>query len=183
MKPCVAIDFQGIADWAARGSSARVLTTIVFADVVDSTVLIDRIGDAAWRRLQAQFFESVRTVLTAHAGQLVDTAGDGLLARFESPVAAVRAATAIALAGDRIGLPIRAGIHTGEVEMTPDNLSGMAVHVAARVVARAGAGEVLVTATTRDLTADAGLEFDDRGPAELKGVPGARMLYALRASQ
>ena len=180
-EPCVSIDFQGIADWAARGSSARVLTTILFADVVESTSLIDRIGDAAWRRLQTQFFESVQTILTSQAGQLVDTAGDGLLARFESPVAAVRAAAAIALAGDRIGLPIRAGIHTGEVELTSDSLSGMAVHVAARVVAQAGAGEVLVTSTTRDLSADAGLEFEDRGPTELKGVPGSRTLYALRS--
>jgi class 3 adenylate cyclase len=98
-------------------------------------------------------------------------------------VAAVRSAAAIALAADRIGLPIRAGIHTGEVELTHDTLSGMAVHVAARVVGKAGAGEVLVTATTRDLTADAGLEFEDRGLAELKGVPGPRMLYALRPSR
>ena len=182
-EPCVTIDFQGIADWAARGSTPRVLTTIVFADVVDSTSLIDRIGDAAWRRLQAQFFESVQTVLTAHAGQLVDTAGDGLLARFESPVAAVRAAAAIALAADRIGLPIRAGIHTGEVELTHDKLSGMAVHVAARVMGHANPGEILVTSTTHALTADSGPDYDERGPVELKGVPGSRTLYALRPSQ
>jgi len=179
-EPCVAIDFQGIADWAARGSSVRILTTILFADVVDSTSLIDRLGDAAWRRLQAQLFESVQTVLAGHAGQLVDTAGDGLLARFESPAAAVHSAAAIALAGERIGLPIRFGIHTGEVELAHDTMSGMAVHLAARVMAQAGAGEVLVSSPTRDLTADAGLEFDDRGTFELKGVPGSRTLYALR---
>jgi class 3 adenylate cyclase len=179
-EPCVMIDFQGIEDWAARGAARRVLTTVLFADVVDSTTTIDRIGDAAWRRLQAQLFESIQSVLSTQDGLLVNTAGDGILARFESPVAAVRAASRITRAGERIGLQIRGAVHTGEVEEADGNLTGMAVHVAARVLARADAGEVLVTSTTRDLTLDAGVEYEERGVAELKGVPGARQLYALR---
>jgi len=181
-EPCVTIDFQGIADWATRGSSARILTSVLFADVVDSTALINEIGDAAWRRLQAQFFENVQTVLSTQNGSLVDTAGDGILARFDSPVAAVHAATALLLAAERIDLQLRAAVHTGEVEQTANGLSGMAVHVGARVLAQAGPREVLVTSSTRDLTLDAGIDYEDRGAVELKGVPGARTLYALRAT-
>jgi class 3 adenylate cyclase len=179
-EPCVAIDFQGIAGWAARGAAARILTTVVFADIVDSTALIDRIGDAAWHRLQSQYFENVHSTLATHGGVLVDTAGDGVLARFDSPAAAVRAAAGIGLAADRIGLQVRAGVHTGEVEQSSDQITGMAVHIGARVLAAAEPGEVLVTATTRDLTLDAGLAYDERGPVELKGVPGPRQLYRLR---
>jgi class 3 adenylate cyclase len=179
-EPCIMIDFQGIEDWAAQGAARRVLTTVLFADVVDSTATIDRIGDAAWRHLQAQLFENIRSVLSTQDGLLVNTAGDGILARFESPVAAVRAAARIARAGERIGLAIRGAVHTGEVEETGTNLTGMAVHVAARLLALADPGQVLVTSTTRDLTLDAGLVYEERGEAELKGVPGARRLYALR---
>ena len=179
-EPCVCIDFQGIAEWAARGAAERVLTTVLFADVVDSTALIDRIGDAAWRRLQSQFFENVHSVLATHGGSLVDTAGDGILARFQSPAAAVRAASALIAAALRLDLGLRAGVNTGEVEQAHGNLTGMAVHVGARIMARAGPGEVLVTSTTRDLTLDAGLDYEDRGAVELKGVPGPRSLYALR---
>ena len=114
-EPCVCIDFQGIAEWAARGAAERVLTTVLFADVVDSTALIDRIGDAAWRRLQSQFFENVHSVLATHGGSLVDTAGDGILARFQSPAAAVRAASALIAAALRLDLGLRAGVNTGEV--------------------------------------------------------------------
>lgn len=180
-EPCVSIDFQGIAGWAARGTEARVLTTIVFADVVDSTGVIDRVGDAAWRQLQAQLFENVQSVLSTQGGILVHTAGDGVLARFDSPAAAVRAAAALALAADRIGLQLRSGIHTGEVEQAGGSLTGMAVHLAARVMDEADGGEVLVTASTRDLTLDAGLVYEDRGPFELKGVPRPRTLFALRS--
>lgn len=181
-EPSVTIDFQGIADWATRASSARVLTTVLFTDVVDSTALIERIGDAAWRRVQSQYFEDMGSLLSAHGGALVDTAGDGGLARFDSPVAAVRAATAMALAAERIGLEVRTGVHTGEVEQTADGLTGMAVHIGARVVAQAGPGEVLVTSTTRDLTVDAGIDYEERGPYQLKGVSGARLLYVVARS-
>jgi class 3 adenylate cyclase len=182
-QPCVTIDFQGIADWAARGTSGRVLTTVLFTDLVDSTALIDRIGDVAWRRVQAQFYEDLGAVLSAHAGELVDTAGDGAMAHFGSPGSAVRAAIAMSMAADRLGLTNRTGIHTGEVEVSDNGqrLSGMTVHVAARVLGQAKPGEVLVTSSTRDLTADAGYQFEDRGAVELKGVPGARTLFAVLA--
>ncbi len=175
----VTLDFQGIADWALRSTTARVLTTVAFVDIVGSTALIERIGDGAWRRLLDQYREGTAIVLTAHAGILVDTAGDGILARFDSPTAAVRAAIGIGEIGERLGIQTRAGIHTGEVELSDDGLSGLAVHVGARVVAEAGQGEIVVTATTHALTHDAGFAYEPRGPVELRGVSGPRELYAL----
>jgi class 3 adenylate cyclase len=180
-EPCVTIDFQGIADWAARGTPHRLLTTVLFVDIVDSTGVMARIGDAAWRGLKAQYDERVSVSLAEHGGTLLDTSGDGAFARFDSPGGAVRAARAIVTAGDRIGLPTRAGVHTGEVELKESGVTGMAVHVGARVMAQAGAGEVLVSATTRDLTLDAGMDYDERGAFELKGVTGPRILFAVRS--
>jgi class 3 adenylate cyclase len=180
-EPCVTIDFQGIADWAVRGPSLRTLTTVLFTDIVASTETIARIGDTAWRKLKAQYDEQVSIALANHGGALVDTSGDGALARFGSPAAAVRGAQAIVASGDRIGLPTRAGVHTGEVELKENAVTGMTVHVGARVMAQAAAGEVLVTSTTRDLTIDSGFEFVEKGTYELKGVTGARTLYTLRS--
>jgi class 3 adenylate cyclase len=178
-EPCVTIDFQGIADWALRGPSLRTLTTVLFTDIVDSTGAIARVGDVAWRTLKAQYDEKVSTALTSHDGVLVDTSGDGTFARFGSAAAAVRAAQAIVAGADRIGLPTRAGVHTGEVELKENSVTGMAVHVGARVMAQAGPGELLVSSTTRDLTLDSGFEFGEKGTFELKGVPGARTLYTV----
>jgi class 3 adenylate cyclase len=180
-EPCVTIDFQGIADWAVRGPSLRTLTTVLFTDIVGSTETIARIGDTAWRKLKAQYDERVSTALTNYGGALVDTSGDGALARFQSPVAAVRAAQAIVAGGDRIGLPTRAGLHTGEVELKENAVTGMTVHVGARVMAQAAGGEVLATSTTRDLTLDSGFDFVEKGTYELKGVTGPRTLYSLRS--
>lgn len=180
-EPCVTIDFQGIADWAARGSSPRTLTTVLFTDIVGSTETIARIGDIAWRKLKAQYDERVSTALMDHGGALVDTSGDGAFARFGSPAAALRAARAIVAGGDRIGLPTRAGVHTGEVELKESAVTGMTVHVGARVMAQAGAGEVLATSTTRDLTLDGGFDLVEKGTYELKGVTGPRTLYSLRS--
>jgi class 3 adenylate cyclase len=180
-EPCVTIDFQGIADWAVRGTSLRTLTTVLFTDIVGSTETIARIGDTAWRKLKAQYDERVSTALTNYGGALVDTSGDGALARFQSPVAAVRAAQAIVAGGDRIGLPTRAGLHTGEVELKENAVTGMTVHVGARVMAQAAGGEVLATSTTRDLTLDSGFDFVEKGTYELQGVTGPRTLYSLRS--
>jgi class 3 adenylate cyclase len=177
---CRMIDFLGVSDWATRGSAGRVLTTVVFTDLVESTALIDRIGDVAWRRLQTQFFEDLRAVLSAHNGELVNTAGDGAMARFDSPGSAVRAAAALSLAAERLGLQSRTGIHTGEVEVAEKNSAGMTVHIAARLLGEARPGEILVTSATRDLTTDAGFAFEERGPVELKGVPGPRVLFAVQ---
>jgi class 3 adenylate cyclase len=179
-EPCVTIDFEGIADWAVRGPSLRTLTTVLFTDIVDSTATIARLGDAAWRQLKAQYDEKLSAALMSHGGVLVDTSGDGALARFASAAAAVRAAQGIVIGADRIGLPTRAGVHTGEVELKENAVTGMAVHVGARVMAQAGAGEVLVTSTTRDLTLDSGFQFEEKGTYELKGVTGARTLYSVR---
>lgn len=180
-EPCVALDFQGIADWALRATAARILTTVLFADIVGSTPLVQRIGDTAWRRLLAQYREDVGVVLSEIGGTLVDTAGDGILARFDSPLAAVRAAIGIGEVAERLGIQTRAGVHTGEVELSAEALSGLAVHIGARVLAEAGPGEVIVTSTTRDLTADAGFIYDSRGSVELRGVSGPRQLYAVRS--
>lgn len=180
-EPCVTIDFQGIADWAARGPSLRTLTTVLFTDIVGSTETIARVGDTAWRKLKAQYDERVSTALMDHGGALVDTSGDGAFARFGSPAAALRAARAIVAGGDRIGLPTRAGVHTGEVELKENAVTGMTVHVGARVMAQAGAGEVLATSTTRDLTLDGGFDLVEKGTYELKGVTGPRTLYSLRS--
>jgi class 3 adenylate cyclase len=178
-EPCITIDFQGIADWALRGPSLRTLVTVLFADIVDSTGTIARIGDAGWRGLKSQYDEKVSTVLSEYGGLLVDTAGDGLFARFGSAAATLRAAKAIVAAAERVGLPTRVGVHTGEVELKGSDVSGMAVHIGARVMALAGPGEVLVTSTTRDLTIDSGFSFEEKGVHELKGVSGGRTLYAL----
>jgi len=178
-EPCVTIDFQGIADWAVRGPSLRTLTTVLFTDIVDSTGTISRIGDVAWRTLKSQYDEKVSAALASHEGTLVDTSGDGSLARFGSAAAAVKAARAIVVVAERVGLPTRAGIHTGEVELKENEISGMTVHIGARVMALAGPGEVLVTSTTRDLTIDSGYSFEEKGTYELKGVSGARTVYAV----
>ena len=180
-EPCVALDFQGIADWALRSTATRVLTTVLFADIVESTPMVERIGDAAWRRLLAQYREDVAVVLSGIGGTVVDTAGDGILARFESPVAAVRAAVGMGEVAQRLGIQARGAVHTGEVEVSGDALSGLAVHIGARVLAQAGPGEIMVTATTRDLTVDSGFDFVSRGAVELRGVSGARELYSLRS--
>ena len=180
-EPSVTLDVQGIADWALRSSAARVLTTVVFTDIVGSTPLVERIGDAAWRRLLEQYREDVNVVLSAFDGTLVDTAGDGILARFDSPLAAVRAAIGITEVADRLGVETRAAVHTGEVELSAAGLTGLALHVGARVLAEAGPGEIVVTATTRDLTADSGLAYESRGSVELRGLTGARNLFVLRS--
>lgn len=180
-EPSVTLDVQGIADWALRSTAARVLTTVVFTDIVGSTPLVERIGDAAWRRLLEQYREDVNVVLSAFDGTLVDTAGDGILARFDSPLAAVRAAVGITEVADRLGVETRAAVHTGEVELSAAALTGLALHVGARVLAEAGPGEIVVTATTRDLTADSGLAYESRGSVELRGLTGARNLFVLRS--
>jgi class 3 adenylate cyclase len=178
-EPCVTIDFQGIADWAVRGPSIRTLTTVLFTDIVDSTGTIARIGDVAWRTLKTQYDEKVSAALVAYDGALVDTSGDGALARFGSAAAAIRAAKAIVANAERVGLPTRAGIHTGEVELKENAVTGMTVHIGARVMALAGAGQILVTSTTRDLTIDSGFTFEEKGTYDLKGVSGSRTVYAV----
>ena len=158
----------------------RVLATILFTDIVGSTDLATRLGDRRWRELLQDHHEAVRTELSRYRGREVDTTGDGFLAVFDGPARAIRAARAIVESVRRLGLEVRAGIHTGEVELLPNgNLSGISVHVGARVGAAAGAGEVLVSSSVRDLVAGSGFEFVDRGMHALKGVAEERRLYAV----
>jgi len=162
-------------------SSDRVLATVLFTDLVGSTERAEALGDEAWGALIRAHDEAVRAELARFTGEEVDTAGDGFLALFDGPARAIRCALGIRDALLPLELEVRAGVHTGEVERRGgDKPRGIAVHVGARVMSLAGAGEVLVSSTTRDLVAGSGLEFDERGEHELKGVEGPRRLYAAR---
>ena len=157
----------------------RVLATILFVDVVGSTERAAAIGDRRWRDLLEGYYALVRRELNRHRGREIDTAGDGMFAIFDGPARAVRCANAITDGVRSLGIEVRAGLHTGEVELVGDNAGGIAVHIGARVAARAGAGEVMVSSTVRDLVAGSGLQFEDRGTHELKGVPGEWRLFAV----
>jgi class 3 adenylate cyclase len=161
--------------------SYRMLTTMLSTDLVGSTEQVQRIGDEAWAALLERHHAAVRRQLRRFSGEELDTAGDGFLAAFDGPARAIRCALAIRESLRSLGLDVRAGVHTGEVERRPgDNPRGIAVHVCSRVAALAAGGEVLVSATTHDLVAGSGLEFDDRGEHELKGIEGKRRLFAAR---
>ena len=161
--------------------SDRRLATVLFTDLVGSTTLSAELGDRRWRDLLEQHHTVVRRVLERFDGLERDTAGDGFFATFEGPARAIRSARAIVDAVRRLGLDVRAGLHTGEVELLDDKVAGIAVSIGARVAARAGPGEVLVSGTVRDLVAGSGIAFEDRGVAELKGVPGEWRLFAVAA--
>jgi len=156
----------------------RVLATLLFTDIVDSTIRAGEMGDRRWRELLERHHAVVRRELQRFRGREVDTAGDGFLATFDGPARAVRCAAAIRDAIAGIGLSIRAGLHTGECELIDRGVGGIAVHLAARVAALAGSGEVLVSSTVRDLVAGSGLSFVDRGVHVLKGIPGEWRLFA-----
>jgi class 3 adenylate cyclase len=156
----------------------RSLVTVLFTDIVGSTVRATELGDRAWRELLARHHGIVRRRLRQHHGREVDTAGDGFLSVFDAPAEAVLCACDIRDDVRQIGLEIRAGLHTGEIETAGEKVSGIAVHTAARVLATAGPSEVLVSGTVRDIVAGAELVFEDRGTHELKGIPGEWHLYA-----
>jgi class 3 adenylate cyclase len=158
-----------------------VLATVLFTDIVGSTEQAAELGDRRWRELLAAHDTAVRRELERFRGQEVDTAGDGFLVTFDGPARAVRCATSIRRVVGELGLQVRAGVHTGECELDGDKVRGIAVHTGARVAALADPGEVLVSSTVKDLVAGSGLEFEDRGEHELKGVPGEWKLYAVRA--
>ena len=159
----------------------RVLTTILVTDIVASTGHADRLGDEKWRELLDRHNEVVRRAIADHAGSEVKTTGDGFQVRFDSPTEAVRCALAACDAVRPLGLEIRAGAHTGEVELHDRDLAGLAVHIAARLEGQAGAGEVVVSGTVKDLAVGSGLVFEDRGERELKGIPGTWQVYAAGA--
>jgi class 3 adenylate cyclase len=157
----------------------RVLATVLFTDIVGSTERANELGDRAWRELLERHHELVRRHLARFHGREVDTAGDGFLATFDGPARAIRCARAIADAVRHLGLQVRAGVHTGEVELANGDIRGITVHVGARVATSARPGEVLVSSTVKDLVAGAGIAFEERGTHELKGVPGEWRLYAV----
>lgn len=157
----------------------RQLATVLFTDVVKSTDTVASIGDKRWRQLLDRHDEIVSREIERHDGQRIKSTGDGVLATFNGPARAVRAALAIRDALASIGVVVRAGLHTGEVERRDDDVSGIAVHIGQRVTALAQPGEVLVSRTVTDLVAGSGIKFADRGEQELKGVPGTWKLYAV----
>ncbi len=157
----------------------RVLATVMFVDVVGSTERAATIGDRRWRDLLESYYTVARRELSRHRGRELDTAGDGIFAMFDGPARAVRSATSIRDAVRPLGLEVRVGLHTGEVEMMGEGAGGIAVHIGARVAAHADPGEVLVSSTVRDLVAGSGLHFEDRGAHVLKGVPGEWHLFAV----
>jgi len=152
---------------------------VLFTDIVGSTATADRVGDREWRNILGSHHAAVRASLGRFGGVEIDTAGDGFLATFSGPARAVRCACDIRDAVADLGLEIRAGLHTGEVEHRPDSVSGLAVHVGARVAALAAAGEVLVTSVVRALVLGSGISFADRGSHSLKGVPDTWQLFAV----
>ncbi len=156
----------------------RVLMTVLFTDIVDSTQRASDLGDKAWRALLEQHDATAASAVEAQRGVVVKRTGDGLLATFDGPGRGVRAARALRDAVRSLGVEVRAGLHTGEVERRGADIAGIGVHIGARVSALAGSGEVLVTSTVKDLVMGSDLEFDDRGSRELKGVPGDWHLWA-----
>jgi class 3 adenylate cyclase len=156
----------------------RVLATVLFTDIVDSTAVAARLGDARWRETVERHHALARTMLNRYDGQEVDTAGDGFFATFDGPGRAIRAAQAIVGAVPSLGIDVRAGVHTGECELVDGKPGGLAVNIGARIAALARPAEVLVSETVRSLVAGSGIEFDDRGAHELKGVPGSWQLWA-----
>jgi class 3 adenylate cyclase/DNA-binding CsgD family transcriptional regulator len=164
----------------AAAPPERMLATVVVTDIVRSTERAAELGDRRWRELLAQHDRLVERELTRHRGRLVKSTGDGVLATFDGPGRAVRSALAIRDGARAIGLELRAGVHTGECEVLANDVAGIAVHLTARVEAVARPGEVITTSTVKDLVVGSGLEFEDRGPHHLEGVPGEWILYAAR---
>jgi class 3 adenylate cyclase len=178
--------FQEIAQFVtgeqAEVAEDRVLATVLFTDIVDSTRRAAEMGDRDWRALLDAHDAVVRSQLARFRGREVKTSGDGFLAVFDGPQRAIRCAMAIRDAVQALGIQVRAGLHTGECEVRGDDIGGIGVHIGARVSALAGPNDVLVSSTLRDLVIGSGLEFEDRGVQELKGVPGEWHLFAVASA-
>jgi class 3 adenylate cyclase len=180
-------EFETIADEAEEFLTGarrtlqidRILTTLLFTDIVGSTKRVATLGDAVWKRLVDRHHELIRARLGRYRGREIDTAGDGFLASFDGPARAVRCAQEIVEVVRELQLEVRVGLHTGEVELSGDDVRGIAVHIAARVMAEAAPREVLVSSTVKDLVAGSGIEFEDRGARVLKGVPGEWHLFSV----
>ena len=157
----------------------RMLATVLFTDICDSTRKAAEMGDRGWRFLLERHDALFRQALARHRGREVKRTGDGFLATFDGPARAIRCAASVAEAMGTLGLQVRAGLHTGELEVMGDDLGGLALHIASRVMSHAGPNEVLVSGTVKDLVVGSGIDFEDRGERELRGVPGEWRLYAV----
>ena len=177
----VSVEWAGSRLYGASSDELgdRTLATIMFTDIVGSTAMLAQLGDAGWRALVLEHDTRLRHQLDAFRGREVAMTGDGFLALFDSPARAARCALAIGPAMTDLGINVRAGLHTGEIEIVGGNARGLAVHTAARIAALAEANEVLVSSTTRDLLEGSGLSFTSRGSHELKGIAGPRTLFAV----
>ena len=180
-EPWVAVDFRGARSYARPvvASGDRILATILFTDIVGSTAALGRLGDARWGEILAEHNELIQFELDRYRGREVTKTGDGMMAVFDGPARAVECAAAIAGRVRSLGIEIRAGLHTGEVELVPGDVRGVAVHMAARIMALAEPSQVLVSSVTRDLLAGSGHTFESRGRHELKGIGGERELFTL----
>jgi class 3 adenylate cyclase len=178
-EPCIFIEFHGVRDWGKPQLGARVLTTLLFTDIVGSTAFAARLGDTAWMELLALHYNRVRLELEKYHGEESKTTGDGFLAFFDGTARSVRCAAAICNVAREDGLEVRVGIHSGEVQRYPDSVEGVAVHMTARIMALAGPGEVWLSASTVSLLEGSGLTFSDAGEHVLKGFEGPRRLYRL----
>lgn len=178
-EPFVTVDFEAMRGFAKADSKTarRTLATILMTDIVDSTARAVELGPAQWQETMRLHNQRAERVVDQHSGRLVKTTGDGLIALFESAERAVRAGLAIGDAVTALGVEVRAAVQTGEVELSAGDVRGVAVHTVARMMALAGPGEVIVSATVRDLLEGSGLELDDFGIHALKGLPGERQLY------
>lgn len=182
-EPFEAIEFASARLFAVPAAGDRVLAAMLCTDIVDSTANLRRLGDSAWRELLLEHNHQVRLELNSFRGREIQTTGDGFLAAFDGPARAVRCARSISRSVSRLGIAIRAGVHTGEVEFVGDNVRGLAVHETARVAGVAGAGEVLVSATTKHLLDGSGIALESAGVHELKGLGEARELFRIMGSE
>ena len=155
----------------------RLLASVLFTDIVDSTKRAAELGDRQWRALLDRHDEAVRQQLARFRGREIKNLGDGFLATFDGPARAVRCAASLSESVQPFGIAVRSGLHTGECELIGDDVGGIAVHIGARVAALAGANEVLVSSTVKDLVAGSGLRFGDRGTRSLKGIPGEWRIF------
>lgn len=181
-EPWVSVDFAGMRNYGrtADRRGERILASILFTDIVNSTATAQRLGDTKWNELIGAHNERVQFVLNRYGGRLIKTTGDGIVALFDGAERAVRATIALHDELAALDIELKAGVHTGEVELVPGDVRGVAVHAAARIVALAEPGETLVSGTTRELLDVTGLHFEDRGAHEFKGLSGKRSVFALR---
>jgi class 3 adenylate cyclase len=180
-EPFVTLDWASARGWAMtpEGIGDEAVVTVVLTDIVASTAIAREIGDQAWRERLAHHHARMREQLNVFRGREIKTTGDGMLVVFDRPLRAVLCARAMAVAARSLELPIRVGVHTGAVELAADDARGVAVHAAARIMALGGADDVMVSSTTRDLLEGSGVELQDAGEHELKGLPGLRRVYRL----